>query len=124
MLLEKRDKVKQFSRVAREFAGANAIRLSTMLELRNTSARVNRNAKGMITVAIEIGRTSSNKAASRQLTYSLVYRQYFTNIGNLLEHTRPWGRDIYPLVVAINGFFAVFFQPLYARLLKHERRIK
>ena len=55
--------------------------------------------------------------------YSLVYRQYFTNIANLLGHAKLLGRDVYPLVVAINGSFVIFLQPIYARLLKGGRRI-
>lgn len=55
--------------------------------------------------------------------YSLVYRQYFTNIANLLGHAKLLGRDVYPLVVAINGSFVIFLQPVYARFLKGGRRI-
>jgi MFS family permease len=55
--------------------------------------------------------------------YSLVYRQYFTNIANLLEHAKLLGRDVYPLVVAINGSFVIFLQPIYARFLKRSRRV-
>ena len=50
--------------------------------------------------------------------YSCIYQQLTTNISVLLKDTRVWGREVYPLLIAVNGLLIVAIQPMYVRMLK------
>ncbi|MCU1717094.1 MFS transporter [Pseudomonas sp. 5P_3.1_Bac2] len=51
-------------------------------------------------------------------SYSCVYQQFTSNISVLVKGTQVLGRDLYPLLVAINGLFIVAIQPFYVKVLK------
>jgi hypothetical protein len=57
------------------------------------------------------------------VAYSLIYRQYFTNIPILLGDSNILGHEVYPLIVAINGAFVVVFQSIYIRILKRLLKV-
>jgi predicted MFS family arabinose efflux permease len=51
-------------------------------------------------------------------SYSCIYQQFTSNISALLKGTQVLGRDLYPLLVAVNGLFIVAIQPFYVQVLK------
>ena len=53
--------------------------------------------------------------------YSCIYQQLTSNISLLLKDTQVWGRDVYPVLIAINGLMIVAIQPFYVRVLKKHQ---
>lgn len=55
--------------------------------------------------------------------YSLIYQQYFTNIPLAIGDVKIFNRDVYPVLVAINGLLVVIFQLVYVRLCDRFRSL-
>lgn len=58
------------------------------------------------------------------LSYSVVYRQYFTNISIVFNHILLHGRDIYPLLISLNGVLVIVFQILYIKVTRKTNQDK
>lgn len=55
--------------------------------------------------------------------YSLIYQQYFTNIPLAIGDVKIFNREVYPVLVAINGFLVVIFQLIYVQLCDRFRSL-
>lgn len=55
-------------------------------------------------------------------SYSLVYSQYFTNFSIIFNKILVQGREIYPLLISLNGALVMVFQFLYIQVTRKAKQ--